>query len=131
MNSTQIKIPTITTDSSFISIFSTEVFQKEIKGGMILSGRIDALNFRLRESEVGYKSSFHVAGDPTMIIIQQGILRITLQNSTYLDFRPGDVFIAKDYLPSEVDFDTNIHGHQASVIGKQNLKATHIKLSQL
>ena len=50
---------------------------------MLLSEQIAAKNFRLRESLVGYKTKWHLSGDPTLILIQQGILRVTLQNNQF------------------------------------------------
>lgn len=125
------QISTIEVDNSFISIFSEVKHEKIQMGGMLLTDRIDALNFRLRESEAGYKTGFHVAGNPTLIIVQQGTLRISLQNGESKDFSAGDMFIAKDYLPKHIPFDKSIHGHRAEVISEQLLKAVHIKLETL
>lgn len=127
----EITLTTITVNQDFISVFDQEVFPQQFRGGMTLTERIDALNFRIRASEARYKTEWHVAGDPTMIIIQKGILRIQLRNGEYKDFEAGTMFIAKDYLPNNIDFDTNKHGHQAEVIGDENLLAVHIKLSEV
>ncbi len=125
------RIPTVDVNDSFVTIFSEVEHDKLQMGGMLLTDRIDAVNFRLRESEPGYKTEFHLAGDPTLIIIQKGTLRITLQNGNHKDFSAGDMFIAKDALPEVIAFDKNIHGHCAEVIGEQPLKAVHIKLESL
>lgn len=125
------EITTIEVDDKFVSTFSTQQFDKNPMGGMMLTDRINALNFRLRESDAGYKTDFHVAGDPTLIIVQQGKIRITLQDRSNRDFSAGDMFIARDYLPSHITFDASLHGHRAEVIGEQPLKAVHIKLSSL
>ena len=127
----QFVIVQITNHDNLASTFSEVKHEKLQMGGMLLTDRIDALNFRLRESEVGYKTGFHVAGDPTLIIIQQGTLRISLQNGESKDFSSGDMFIAKDFLPKHIPFDEAIHGHRAEVIGEQRLKAVHIKLESL
>ncbi|MEM7549789.1 MAG: hypothetical protein AAF363_08945 [Bacteroidota bacterium] len=124
-----LSISVITVDNQFISIFTEIQLPQSDRGGMLLTDRIDALNFRIRESEAGYESSWHVAGDPTMIIIQQGILRIVLRNEESKDFSSGDIFIAQDYLPDNTVFDEAINGHRAEVIGDEKLKAVHIKLS--
>lgn len=124
-------ISTITIDSHFISVFSTSDYPKVRKGGMILTDRISAENLRIRESNEGYKSDWHVAGDPTLIVVTQGRLRITLRNGEFKDFSTGDMFIARDYLPHEVPFNDNIHGHKAEVIGTERFQAIHIKLEQL
>ena len=128
--STSFIIPTISIDHQFVSIFSEESYEQITMGAMILTNRIEAQNLRLRESLSGYKSDFHVAGDPTLIIVQQGVLRITLQNGEFKDFKPGDLFIAKDNLAKEILFDSDIHGHMAEVVGNENFKAVHVKLTQ-
>lgn len=122
------KIITICCDQSHISVFSENCFEKTARNGMLLSDRIPAQNFRLRESMPGYSTDWHLAGDQTLIIIQKGILRISLQNGIYKDFKSGDMFIAADNLPENIVFDPNIHGHRAEVIGDEPLLALHIKL---
>jgi hypothetical protein len=123
-------LPTITVNKSFVSVFEVQAFPMAARGGMDLTDRIDALNLRLRESAPGYQSDWHVAGDPTLIIIQAGTLRISLRDQSFCDFGAGDAFIARDYLPQGVDFDPDVHGHQATVLGAVRLKAVHIKLAR-
>lgn len=118
----------ITVNEHFESVFSEEIVEQEIRGGMVLSPRIATQSLRFRESEPGYTTDWHLAGDATLIIIQQGVLRITLQNGAYKDFKAGDKFIAKDTLPEGITFDASKHGHKAAVIGMEVLKAVHVKL---
>lgn len=118
----------IAVNDRFESIFTEEIMEKEIRGGMVLSPRIETQSLRLRESAPGYETTWHLAGDPTLIIIQQGVLRITLQNGDYKDFKAGDQFIAKDALPESMIFDETKHGHKAAVVGSEVLKAVHVKL---
>ncbi|MFT6828537.1 MAG: hypothetical protein ACJAZV_001830 [Roseivirga sp.] len=127
----EITLTTISVNQEFISVFDQEVFPQHLSGGMILTERINALNFRIRESKAGYTSDWHVAGDPTLIIIQKGTLRIKLRNGEYQDFGTGTMFIAKDFLPKNIDFDTNKHGHKAEVMGEESLLAVHIKLNEI
>lgn len=122
------QIPVITVNDQLESVFENRTFTKENRGGLVISPRIEAHNFRIRESEVGYKANWHVAGDPTFIAIQHGTLRITLRDKSFFNFGPGDSFIAADYLPDGMSFDKDKHGHQAEVIGSELLKAIHIKL---
>jgi hypothetical protein len=122
------KVIRIDTDENCISIFKATFFEKSNRGGLIISDQIGAKNFRLRESSIGYATDWHLAGDPTMIIIQKGVLRISLRNGQYQDFKAGEVFIAADNLPKGIDFNNNIHGHKAEVIGNEMLVAAHIKL---
>ena len=118
----------INVNDSFVSVFSEEKYPVAIDGGMVLTDRIDIQNFRFRKSEPGYETDFHVAGDPTLIIIQEGELQIELQNGESKSFKAGDCFIAKDYLPKDVVFDSTKHGHKAMVVGDKSLRAIHIKM---
>lgn len=122
-------VPVITVNESYISVFSEQTFLEEQRGGMLLTDRIDAQNLRLRQSDIGYQTDWHIAGDPTLIVIQKGVLRIMLRNGDFRDFKSGDLFIARDYLPKEIEFDGAIHGHKTKIIGNESLSAIHIKLS--
>lgn len=121
-------IPIITTNENGITIFSTIDFSVQQRGGMFLTDQIGAKNFRIRSSAIGYKTDFHLAGDATLIIIQKGSLKIELQNGESQIFKTGDCFIAQDNLPNHIEFNNQIHGHKASVIGEESLQAIHIKL---
>ena len=123
-----ILITTITTNEYGISIFSEEEFKVNQRGGMFLTDQIAAKNFRIRKSDVGYATDFHISGDATMIIIQKGSLKIELQNGESRIFTIGESFIAKDNLSENIVFDSSIHGHKASVYGDESLQAIHIKL---
>lgn len=111
------------------SIFKDVLYSLENYNGLFITDRIDALNFRHRMSEPGYFSSWHVAGDPTLIIVRSGTLRIGLRNGEYRDFTAGDMFIAQDHLQADEVFDDQVHGHTAALVGDQALSAVHIKLS--
>lgn len=121
-------IPIITTNENGISIFSEVDFEANQRGGMFLTEQIAAKNFRIRRSDVGYATDFHLAGDATFIIILKGSLQIELQNGDTKIFTSGESFIAKDNLDEDVVFDNKIHGHKASVWGNEILEAIHIKL---
>lgn len=122
-------IPTITTNENGISVFSTIDFSVQQRGGLFLTDQIGSKNFRIRKSDIGYTTDFHLAGDATFIIIQKGSLKIELQNGDFQIFTPGDCFIAQDNLPENIEFDKTIHGHKASVIGNESLQAIHVKLN--
>ena len=115
-------------DANGHSIFTQKPYLKSERNGMYLSEQIGSKNFRIRESGANYKTSWHLAGDPTLIIILQGVLRITLQNNDYIDFGVGDMFIAADNLPTNIPFDPRVHGHMAEVVSDTPLRAIHIKL---
>ncbi|MCV2402258.1 hypothetical protein OFY17_05080 [Marinomonas sp. C2222] len=111
------------------SVFSEVSYSLEDYNGLFITERMDALNFRHRISEAGYFSSWHVAGDPTLIIIRSGTLRITLRSGEYRDFSAGGMFIAQDRLLPNEEFNDEVHGHTAELVGEQTLAAVHIKLS--
>lgn len=124
-------IPVLCNSISVASYFIEQQYTLEDYNGLLISPRQAALNFRHRVSEPGYFSDWHVAGDPTLIIIRQGILRIGLRDDSFRDFAAGDVFIAQDKLIGDMSFDNRIHGHTARVIGDQSLTALHLKLSSI
>ncbi len=64
-------------------------------------------------------------------LVQEGVLRITLQSGEFKDFTQGNSFIAADALPDGVKFDSKKHGHKAEVIGTNSFSALHIKLVSL
>ena len=119
---------TIATNQSGISVFEEVDFEVHQRGGMFLTEQIASKNFRIRKSDVGYETDFHISGDPTLLIILKGTLKIELQNGEFKTFSAGNFFIAKDNLPENIVFDNKIHGHKASVIGNETLEAIHIKL---
>jgi len=48
----------------------------------MLSEQINAVNFRLRTSDNNYQSEWHVAGDPTLLIMLAGSIDIILRDGT-------------------------------------------------
>ncbi len=126
-----IRIPVIENPQGGFSCFAEDEHSLDEFSGMFISPRQGALNFRHRSSEPGYFSSWHVAGDPTLIIIRQGTLRLSLRSGEYRDFSVGDQFIARDFLASNTHFDDAVHGHTAEVLGDEVLLALHIKLSEI
>ena len=129
MHLSHIDIPTITNDGQGASYFS--VRQVDLHGDLSrqLSDQIAAVNFRLRRSE-NYKAGFHVAGDPTLLIVLSGTMRITLPSGEYRDFTQGDIYIAEDYLAGGIEFQTRLHGHSAQTLGDVPYQALHLKLSK-
>ena len=124
-----LSIPILCNETTIYSYFIEQQYCLDDYNGLFISSRQTALNFRHRVSEPGYFSDWHVAGDPTLILIRSGIIRIGLRDGSYRDFSAGDVFIAQDMLHANRSFNSNIHGHTAQVIGNQQLIALHLKLS--
>ena len=111
------------------STWTTWEWPTEERGGMFISPRIDCSSLRIRQSKPGYFADWHVAGEPVLIIIQQGVLRIGLHDGEKRDFGEGEAFIAADKLPEGESFDPERHGHTAKVVSETTLRAIHIKLS--
>lgn len=123
-------IPCVVNDGEGSSYFSRTEIELSGDESRQLSEQIKAENFRLRGSGSNYRSDFHVAGDPTLLIILSGQIRLTLRSGEFLDFGAGDMFIAKDYLAQGVEYCDKTHGHMAEVTGEQGLKALHLKLEK-
>ncbi len=118
-----------TTKITGYSVFNDIEYSIEDYNGLFITNRIEAQNFRHRMSEPGYFSTWHVAGDATLIIVRSGTLRMTLRNGDYCDFSAGDMFVAQDYLQDNETFNNEVHGHTAELIGDEPLFAVHIKLA--
>lgn len=125
----KIDIPTICNDGAGVSVFSQRTITLAGSTARQLSKQIAAENFRLRHSNSEYSSDWHVAGDPTLLIILAGTLEIELRNGESKRFSSGEMFIAEDFLTPEVNFDDTRHGHRARVVGNRALSAMHLKLS--
>lgn len=124
-----MRLPTISNDGHGASYFGHRDI--ELNGNITrqLSDQISAVNFRLRQSE-SYSSAYHVAGDPTLLIVLTGTMRIELPNGEAREFTQGDLYIAEDYLEAGVTFDETLHGHRAQMIGDIPYRAVHIKLAR-
>lgn len=118
-----------TTKITGYSVFNDIEYSIEDYNGLFITNRIEAQNFRHRMSKPGYFSTWHVAGDATLIIVRSGTLRMTLRNGDYRDFSAGDMFVAQDYLQDNETFNNEVHGHTAELIGDEPLFAVHIKLA--
>lgn len=126
----QFTIISIENNGSDASYFSEQQFELNGSPERFLSEQISAENFRLRTSYQDYASGFHVAGDKTLLIILSGTLRIQLKNGESKDFAKGEMFIANDFLKKDIEFNDELHGHRAEVIGEEELKALHLKLEK-
>ena len=122
-------LPALITGDDGRTVWAQRDWPIEARGEMLLSPRIGCTSLRLRKSEPGYTADWHVAGDPTLIIVRIGTLRLILRDSTTRDFGPGEAFIAADAVPEGEDFNPVHHGHQAEVVGDAALEAIHIKLA--
>jgi len=127
--SDKITVPTITNDGEGASYFSTREIELNGDAARQLSDQIEAVNFRLRRS-VGYRAEAHVAGDPTLLIVLSGTMRIELPSGEHRDFSKGDMYIAEDYLTPNTAFESGRHGHSARTLGDELYEALHLKLAR-
>ena len=125
-----MKITTISNEGNGPSYFYSRDIELYGSPERKLSEQQPAVNYRLRSSESSYSSDWHVAGDPTLLIILSGSVKIILRNGDSQEFFAGDLFIAEDYLADQVQFDDSIHGHRAEVTGDQALAVLHLKLAK-
>jgi hypothetical protein len=125
-----ITIPCVTSNGVGVSVFSERNVDLHGSNERMLSEQIPALNFRLRESDASYSSAWHVAGDPTLLVILAGAIRIELRGGEICEFSSGEMFVAEDYLAAGVQFDPDVHGHRAEVVGDESLSVLHMKLEK-
>lgn len=123
------KIPSVTNDGHSRSVFATREIELSGSSDWMLSDQQSAVNFRLRSSGDSYQSTWHVAGDPTLLVILKGVIEIQLRDGSSQRFAAGDLFVAEDYLIDGVVFGDD-HGHCAQVIGQEALQALHLKLAK-
>lgn len=122
-------IPSIVNDGKAESFWAHHDISLYGDSAWMLSEQQSALNFRLRSSAAGYQSDWHVAGDPTLLLIQTGTIEIELRDGSLKRFSAGDMFVAQDYLDEGIEF-TDLLGHRARVVGQETLNALHLKLSK-
>ena len=127
---TTTSVVCITSDGDNPSYFDQRDIELSGDQQRVLSEQIQALNFRLRESPSNYVSGWHVANDPTLLIILSGSISVELRNGKNKKFIPGEMFVAQDFIAEGKVFDSEKHGHRASVVGNEKLVALHLKLSK-
>ena len=127
---TTMSVVCITNDGDNPSYFGKRDIELNGDDQRVLSEQIPAVNFRLRESPSSYVSGWHVAGDPTLLIILSGSISIELRDGQSKHFTSGDMFVAQDFIAKDKVFDSERHGHRACVLGSEKLVALHLKLSK-
>lgn len=86
-----------------------------------LSALMPSGGFQLRQSPVGFRSTFHCTGDPQWVFILQGQMEISLQDGSARIFKPGEHFYSADVLPTGQTFDPAVHGHWSRQVGPEPL----------
>ena len=92
-----------------------------------LSALMPSGGLQLRESPVGFRSSFHCTTTPQWVFILQGQMEIGLQDGSSRVFGPGQHFFSDDVLPAGATFDTAVHGHWSRQVGEQPLVTAFVR----
>lgn len=82
---------------------------------------------QLRESPVGFRSSFHCTGTPQWVFILRGKMEIGLQDGSSRVFGPGEHFYSADVVPEGVEFDPAVHGHWSRQVGDDELVTVFVR----
>ena len=82
---------------------------------------------QLRESPVGFRSSFHCTGAPQWVFILRGKMEIGLQDGSSRVFGPGEHFYSADVLPEGAAFDPTVHGHWSRQVGDDPLVTAFVR----
>ena len=83
--------------------------------------------YQLRESPVGFRSTFHCTGAPQWVFILRGTMEIGLQDGSSRLFAPGDHFFSADTLPEGATFDAAVHGHWSRQVGDEPLVTLFVR----
>ncbi|MBX3610420.1 MAG: hypothetical protein KF871_11050 [Hydrogenophaga sp.] len=93
-----------------------------------LSAVLPASGLQLRESPVGFRSSFHCTGAPQWLFVLRGRMEIGLQDGSSRIFGPGEHFYSADTLPEGATFDPTVHGHWSRQVGDEPLVTAFVKV---
>jgi hypothetical protein len=92
-----------------------------------LSALMPSGGLQLRESPVGFRSSFHCTGTPQWVFILRGRMEIGLQDGSSRVFGPGEHFYSADTLPDGATFDATVHGHWSRQVGDEPLVTAFVR----
>lgn len=92
-----------------------------------LSALMASGGYQLRQSPVGFRSSFHCTGQPQWVFILQGQMEIGLQDGNSRVFGPGQHFYSADVLPEGARFDDQVHGHWSRQVGEEPLVTLFVR----
>ena len=92
-----------------------------------LSALMPAEGCQLRQSPVGFRSSFHCTGTPQWLFVLGGQMEIFLQDGSSRLFGPGDFFYSADTLPDGATFDPAVHGHWSQQVGPDPLVTLFVR----
>ena len=83
--------------------------------------------YQLRQSPVGFRSSFHCTGTPQWVFILSGQMEIGLQDGSARVFAAGQHFHSADTLPDGAVFDPAVHGHRSRQVGAEPLVTLFVR----
>lgn len=92
-----------------------------------LSPLLPATGLQLRESPVGFRSSFHCTTAPQWLFVLRGQMEIGLQDGSSRVFGPGEHFYSADTLPEGATFDPTLHGHWSRQLGDEPLVTVFVR----
>lgn len=92
-----------------------------------LSPLMPSGGLQLRESPVGFRSSFHCTGAPQWLFVLRGQMEIGLQDGSSRVFGPGEHFYSADTLPEGATFDPAVHGHWSRQVGPEPLVTLFVR----
>lgn len=92
-----------------------------------LSALMPSGGYQLRQSPVGFRSSFHCTTDPQWVFILSGQMEILLQDGSSRVFKPGEHFYSADVLPVGQTFDATVHGHWSRQVGPDELVTLFVR----
>ncbi|NCP40674.1 MAG: hypothetical protein GW848_09240 [Rhodoferax sp.] len=116
------------TDSDGRAKFRQEaVLLDQGKPEAALSSLMPSGGFQLRQSPVGFRSTFHCTTDPQWVFILQGQMEISLQDGSARVFKPGEHFYSADVLPAGQTFDATVHGHWSRQVGPDPLVTLFVR----
>ncbi len=92
-----------------------------------LSPLFSSGGYQLRESPVGFRSSFHCTPAPQWVFILSGRMEIGLQDGSSRIFEPGQHFFSADTLPAGASFDAARHGHWSRQLGDMPLVTLFVR----
>ena len=85
--------------------------------------------FQVRQSPVGFRSTFHCTTTPQWVFILSGVMEIFLQDGSSRVFKAGESFYSDDTVPAGATFDAAIHGHWSRQVGDQPLVTLFVRTS--
>jgi hypothetical protein len=92
-----------------------------------LSPLMPTSGYQLRQSPVGFQSTFHCTGTPQWLFVLGGQMEIFLQDGSSRIFGPGEFFYSNDTLPEGATFDATIHGHWSRQVGPDPLVTLFVR----